>query len=68
MQKDKELFDSMRNIVILNSLHFSYPLPILMRVSYNTLIVKQNTSDYYKYKNISLIFQTETFVAVHIQS
>ena len=44
----------MRNIVILNSLHFSYPLPILMRVSYNTLIVKQNTSDYYKYndKNI----------------
>ena len=40
----------MRNIVILNSLHFSYPLPILMRVSYNTLIVKQNTSDYYKYK------------------
>jgi hypothetical protein len=24
-------------------------LPILMRVSYNTLIVKQNTSDYYKY-------------------
>ena len=41
----------MRNIVILNSLHFSYPLPILMRVSYNTLIVKQNTSDYYKYKN-----------------
>ena len=50
MQKDKELFDSMRNIVILNSLHFSYPLPILMRVSYNTLIVKQNTSDYYKYR------------------
>ena len=44
----------MRNIVILNSLHFSYPLPILMRVSYNTLIVKQNTSDYYKYTdNIS---------------
>ena len=42
----------MRNIVILNSLHFSYPLPILMRVSYNTLIVKQNTSDYYKYNKI----------------
>ena len=41
----------MRNIVILNSLHFSYPLPILMRVSYNTLIVKQNTSDYYKYSD-----------------
>ena len=41
----------MRNIVILNSLHFSYPLPILMRVSYNTLIVKQNTSDYYKYNH-----------------
>ena len=45
----------MRNIVILNSLHFSYPLPILMRVSYNTLIVKQNTSDYYKYKQMWLI-------------
>ena len=45
----------MRNIVILNSLHFSYPLPILMRVSYNTLIVKQNTSDYYKYTNKDLI-------------
>ena len=42
----------MRNIVILNSLHFSYPLPILMRVSYNTLIVKQNTSDYYKYTHL----------------
>lgn len=47
----------MRNIVILNSLHFSYPLPILMRVSYNTLIVKQNTSDYYKYRKI---FQERT--------
>ena len=45
----------MRNIVILNSLHFSYPLPILMRVSYNTLIVKQNTSDYYKYNQIYLV-------------
>ncbi len=46
----------MRNIVILNSLHFSYPLPILMRVSYNTLIVKQNTSDYYKYSENDSIF------------
>jgi hypothetical protein len=44
----------MRNIVILNSLHFSYPLPILMRVSYNTLIVKQNTSDYYKYTKMKV--------------
>ena len=46
----------MRNIVILNSLHFSYPLPILMRVSYNTLIVKQNTSDYYKYRDKAVVF------------
>lgn len=46
----------MRNIVILNSLHFSYPLPILMRVSYNTLIVKQNTSDYYKYTKNSISY------------
>ncbi len=46
----------MRNIVILNSLHFSYPLPILMRVSYNTLIVKQNTSDYYKYLDILIFY------------
>ncbi len=30
--KKKELFESMRNIVILNSLEFSYPLPVLMRV------------------------------------
>lgn len=36
----KELFESMRNIVFLNSLAFSYPLPILMRVEYNSLIVK----------------------------
>lgn len=55
----------MRNIVILNSLHFSYPLPILMRVSYNTLIVKQNTSDYYKYnkyrcKNTGKYFDVKT--------
>lgn len=49
----------MRNIVILNSLHFSYPLPILMRVSYNTLIVKQNTSDYYKYDKKVI---TSTFI------
>lgn len=58
----------MRNIVILNSLHFSYPLPILMRVSYNTLIVKQNTSDYYKYSEILdenvanvVLLRTKTF-------
>lgn len=65
MQKDKELFDSMRNIVILNSLHFSYPLPILMRVSYNTLIVKQNTSDYYKYrKRIAKTNQLVCFIVL----
>ena len=39
----------MRNIVILNSLAFSYPLPVLMRVEYNSLIVKQSTSNYHKY-------------------
>lgn len=67
MQKDKELFDSMRNIVILNSLHFSYPLPILMRVSYNTLIVKQNTSDYYKYSEInSFILDLSTNLFAYI--
>lgn len=64
MQKDKELFDSMRNIVILNSLHFSYPLPILMRVSYNTLIVKQNTSDYYKYTEYPL--KRETYLMLFL--
>ena len=51
----------MRNIVILNSLHFSYPLPILMRVSYNTLIVKQNTSDYYKYTQNAWIIYNYLF-------
>lgn len=47
----------MRNIVYQSTLPISYPLPILMRVSYNTLIVKQNTSDYYKYseKNIHIV-------------
>nr|DAO47673.1 MAG TPA: hypothetical protein [Herelleviridae sp.] len=35
----KELFESMRNMMVLNSLPFSYPLSILMRVSYNPLIV-----------------------------
>lgn len=40
LHQDKELFESMRNIVILNSLAFSYPLPVLMRVEYNSLIVK----------------------------
>ena len=38
--KKKELFESMRNIVILNSPAFSYPLPVLMRVECNSLIVK----------------------------
>ena len=42
----------MRNIVILNSLAFSYPLPVLMRVSYKSLIVIQDTSDYHKYMKI----------------
>jgi len=40
LHQEKELFESMRNIVILNSLAFSYPLPVLMRVEYNSLIVK----------------------------
>ena len=30
IQTDKELFESMRNMVVLNSLPFSYPLPVLM--------------------------------------
>jgi hypothetical protein len=38
--QEKELFESMRNIVILNSLEFSYPLPVLMRVFYKALIIK----------------------------
>ena len=36
----KELFESMRNMVVLNSLAFSYPLPVLMRVFYKALIIK----------------------------
>ena len=56
----------MRNIVILNSLHFSYPLPILMRVSYNTLIVKQNTSDYYKY--IDLFWVTKGLKTINAKT
>ena len=56
----------MRNIVILNSLHFSYPLPILMRVSYNTLIVKQNTSDYYKYNKSIYRLQKQKNFEIYI--
>ena len=36
----KELFESMRNMVVLNNQAFSYPLPVLMRVYYKSLIVK----------------------------
>ena len=36
----KELFESMRNMVVLNSLAFSYPLPVLMRVFYKALVIK----------------------------
>ena len=36
----KELFESMRNMVVQNSLAFSYPLPVLMRVFYKALIIK----------------------------
>ena len=36
----KELFESMRNMVVLNNPAFSYPLPVLMRVYYKSLIVK----------------------------
>lgn len=57
----------MRNIVILNSLHFSYPLPILMRVSYNTLIVKQNTSDYYKYNHLFDIERKFSLVSTFLE-
>lgn len=44
----KSYVENMRNIVILNSPAFSYPLPVLMRVEYNSLIVKQDTSNYHK--------------------
>ena len=37
---NKELFESMRNTVIMNSLTSSYPLPVLMRVFYKALIIK----------------------------
>lgn len=51
----------MRNIVYQSTLPISYPLPILMRVSYNTLIVKQNTSDYYKYTNYTSMYNTSMY-------
>jgi len=37
---DKELFESMRNMAVRNSPAFSYPLPVLVRVLSNLLIVK----------------------------
>lgn len=39
LQTDKELFESMSNMVIINSLLFPYPLPVLMRVLHKSLIV-----------------------------
>ena len=61
----------MRNIVILNSLAFSYPLPVLMRVSYKSLIVIQDTSDYHKYRqnvenDFILSAENSTFAAVFL--
>ena len=35
-----ELFESMRNIAVRNSPAFSYPLPVLVRVCSNLLIIK----------------------------
>lgn len=41
LQTDIELFESMSNMVIINSLPFPYPLPVLMRVLYKLLIVNK---------------------------
>ena len=39
-KRDKELFESMRNMAFINSSAFSYPLPVLVQVFYKKLIIK----------------------------
>lgn len=42
----------MRNMAVLHSPAFSYPLPVLVRVLFNLLIFKGKTLYYNKYTNL----------------
>lgn len=44
----------MRNMAVLHSPAFSYPLPVLVRVLFNLLIFKGKILYYNKYKEIHL--------------
>lgn len=48
----------MRNMAVLHSPAFSYPLPVLVRVLFNLLIFKGKILYYNKYKTIYIDIQT----------
>lgn len=47
----------MRNMAVLHSPAFSYPLPVLVRVLFNLLIFKGKILYYNKYNNYLIYFQ-----------
>lgn len=52
----------MRNMAVLHSPAFSYPLPVLVRVLFNLLIFKGKILYYNKYRNKCLIRHESTIV------
>lgn len=52
----------MRNMAVLHSPAFSYPLPVLVRVLFNLLIFKGKILYYNKYKHKCLIRHESTIV------
>ena len=56
----------MRNMAVLHSPAFSYPLPVLVRVLFNLLIFKGKILYYNKYtkKLVPLFHENETFYIV----
>ena len=49
----------MRNMAVLHSPAFSYPLPVLVRVLFNLLIFKGKILYYNKYNKNNPVFQNE---------
>lgn len=57
----------MRNMAVLHSPAFSYPLPVLVRVLFNLLIFKGKILYYNKYIEKGLIyFSTTGYSAIYI--
>lgn len=61
----------MRNMAVLHSPAFSYPLPVLVRVLFNLLIFKGKILYYNKYRNIkynvggNIIYLTGAFCSMN---